>query len=563
MFSLNQFNNYLKQLIVILLFIFISSDYIFSQNIHIAEEYKIFNFKNSVPESGQFEKDNPHSASVVVIPDNSVTPVSNFITDILKNGDTVWFATGLGLMRTVNNFSSYQYYYGLEPFGTDDIAGFNLNRNVIVASTAVSEEISGSSVPTGTGIKVSTDYGLSWSSYPQPVDSRTDTTIIYGSNTLYALPVVVRQQNLSYDIAITRTKNDLNNYTIWICCFAGGLRKSTDYGATWERVLLPPDNLDSININTSGYTFSLNPRDPPQGSLNHRVFSITAVNDSTLYVGTAGGINKSTSWGVNWTKYNNLNTGSPSSGNPNGISGNFVVNLEVQKYNGKEIVWGATRQAQAQSEFDAFSYTSNGGANWFNTLDEIKPNGISFKDSIVYGLTDAGLWRAVYGSFNWSKSGTIYDERTKDQLRTSLFYSGNHIGDTLFFGSADGLISTVEYGQPWIGKWKIIRAVSQIDLASDIKTYAAPNPFSPDDEVTRIFYKSTKPVTKITIKIFDFGMNPVRTVIQNATRAGTDVLYTSWDGKNDNGYIAANGVYFYRVQFDNEDPVWGKIILLQ
>lgn len=553
----------MKQLFVILFFILISAGYSYTQIIHSPENFKLKNFKNQESDNSHFEKDNLLLVPVTVTPNNSSTPVSNFITDILLNGDTVWFGTGLGLMRTVNNFDSYQYYYGLEPFGTDDIAGFNLNRNVIVASTAISEEISGSSVPTGTGIKVSTDYGASWSSYPQPVDSREDTTIVYGSNTLTALPVVVRQQNLSYDIAITRTHNDLSNYTIWICSFAGGLRKSTDYGVTWERVLLPPDNLDSININTTGYTFALNPRDPPQGNLNHRVFSIVAVNDSTLYVGTAGGINKSTSWGVNWTKYNNLNTGNPTSGNPNGISGNFVVNLEVQKFNGKEIIWGATRQAASNTEFNALSYTSNAGATWFNTLENITPNGVSFKDSIAYGLTESGLYRSVFGEFNWSKSGTIYDERTKDQLRTSLFYSGNHIGDTLFFGSADGLISTVEYGQPWIGKWEIIRAISPIDLSSDIKTYAAPNPFAPDDEVTRIFYKSTSSVTKITIKIFDFGMNPVRTVIQNATRQGTDVLFTSWDGKNDNGYIAANGVYFYRVEFDDEEPVWGKIILLQ
>ena len=58
-------------------------------------------------------------------------------------------------------------------------------------------------------------------------------------------------------------------------------------------------------------------------------------------------------------------------------------------------------------------------------------------------------------------------------------------------------------------------------------------------------------------------MNPVRTLIQNAARSGTDELFTSWDGKNDNGYKDANGVYFYRVEFDKEDPVWGKIVLLQ
>jgi hypothetical protein len=534
--------------------ILFTANFSLAQNIYNADDYKLSSKEFS---NYDVKKSRLLSVPETVVPTFSATPISNFITDILLNGDTIWFATGSGIMKSLNNLSSFESYAGLSPFGNDDISGFNINRNILAVATAVSQEINGESVPTGTGIKVSTDNGVSWSSYPQPVDERGDSTITYGSNVLYSLPVVVRQQNLTYDIAITKTHNDLSNYTIWICSFAGGLRKSTDYGATWQRVLLPPDNLDSININTTGYTFALNPRD----NLNQRVFSITAVNDSTLYVGTANGINKSTSWGVNWRNYDFKNTDSLGTGN--GISGNFVVNLEVQRFNGKEIIWGATRRAENNLEYNALSYTSNGGSNWFSTLDDYTPNGISFKDSIVYGFTNEGLWRSNYGIFNWAKPGIIYDERTKDQLRTTSFYAGNHVGDSIYFGSADGLLSTIEYGQPWIGKWTILREITPINLSSDIKTYAAPNPFSPDDEITRIYYKSTKSVTKITINIYDFGMNPVRTVIQNATRSGTDVLFTSWDGKNDQGAIAANGVYFYRVEFDNEDPVWGKIILLQ
>ncbi len=540
--------------LTLIIFLFIICSDARTQFVSIPEEFNVLKFK---PPVSSRQSDNPFFPSVLVSPVKSATPISNFITDILKSGDTVWFATGNGLMRTTDNFNSFDSYFGIDPFGEDDIAGFNLNGRMFVASTAVSQEINGESVPTGTGIKVSTDFGLNWSAYPQPIDTQADSVVMYGTNRIYALPVVVRQQNLSYDIAVTRAQNDPNNYVIWICSFAGGLRKSTDYGATWQRVLLPPDALDSINIDVSGYNFELNPR----SNLNHRVFTVTAVNDSTLYVGTANGINKTTSWGVNWRKYNFLNTDPLGSGN--GISGNFVVSLDVQRYSGKEIIWGATRRAESSAEFDALSFTSNGGANWVSTLADLKPNGMSFKDSIVYGYTDAGLWRANFGVFNWAKPGIIYDERTKDQLRTNQFYAGNHFGDTLYFGSADGLLQTQEYGQPWIGKWRIYRRIDPINLSSDLKTYAAPNPFAPDDEVTRIFYKSTKDVSKITIKIFDFAMNPVRVLIQNASRSGTSELFTAWDGKNDKGAIVANGVYFYRVEIDDEDDVWGKILLLQ
>jgi flagellar hook assembly protein FlgD len=58
-------------------------------------------------------------------------------------------------------------------------------------------------------------------------------------------------------------------------------------------------------------------------------------------------------------------------------------------------------------------------------------------------------------------------------------------------------------------------------------------------------------------------MNPVRTVIQNTTRNSPDELFTIWDGRNDNGITVANGVYFYRIEVDDDKDVWGKILVLQ
>ncbi|MBS1491889.1 MAG: hypothetical protein JST55_00180 [Bacteroidetes bacterium] len=491
-----------------------------------------------------------------VTPNISKYPISNFIIDILKSGDTTWFSTGKGVMRTVDHFQSFQSFRGLDPFGNDDVAGLMLYNNVVAVSTARTEIINDEGVATGTGIKISTDRGLNWTSCPQPTDARDADTIFYGSNIITTLPVTVPQQNLSYDIAITKTQNDLTNYTVWITSFAGGLRKSTDYGNSWERVVLPPDNLDSIYIGGTGYNFVLN----PLVNLNQRAFSIVSVNDSTLYVGTAGGINKSTDWGKSWRKYNYNNSGSGT----NRVAGNFVVNLDVQRFNGKEIIWGATRRADSPQETNALSYTTNGGLNWNYTLKDYSPNNMSFKDSIIYGETDNGVWKSNFGTFNWNKPGLIYDASTKDQLRTTQFYCGNYFGDTLFFGSADGLLRTTEPGNgSWVSDWKIFRAFEPINLSSDIKTYAAPNPFAPDDEITRIFFKTGKTNAKVTIRIFDFGMNQVRTLIQNATRTSPDDLFTSWDGKNNEGNQVANGVYFYRVDVDSDTPVWGKILVLQ
>jgi hypothetical protein len=529
--------------------IFIFTGFLNAQNITHPVEYKLSNLNFKVYKNNQFDK---KPALITVNPNKSKYPISNFIVRIFTSGDTVWFATGSGLMRTIDRFNTFENYYGLSPFGKDDLSGLAVYNNMVVVATATSEEISGESVSVGTGIKVSTDYGLNWNSFPQPLDGLNDTSITYGNNHIYALPVVVPQQNLSYDIAITRTKNDLNNYTIWITSWGGGLRKSTDYGNSWQRVVLPPDNLDSIRVIDTGYTFSVNVRN----NKNQTPFSIKALDDSTLFVGTANGINKSTDWGLSWRKYNYQNTGGH-------VSGNFVVNLHIQRYAGKEILWGATRFAEDKNEKYGISYTTDYGLNWASTLVDIPPRNISSKDSIVFAESDNGLWRSYFGKFDWTKPGLIYDETTKDQLKTNNFYSGVYIKDTLYFGTDDGLCRTIENGQAWTSKWKIFRAMQPIDLNSDLKTYAAPNPFAPNNEVVRIFYKSGKATSKITIKIFDFGMNPVRTVIQNAMRYSPEELFTIWDGKNNDGYQVANGVYFYRVEIDSDTPVWGKILVIQ
>ncbi len=210
---------------------------------------------------------------------------------------------------------------------------------------------------------------------------------------------------------------------------------------------------------------------------------------------------------------------------------------------------------------DALSYSTNHGYSWEYTLGGYRPNGISSKDSIVFGYTDGGMWRANFGKFDWSKPSLIADPVSKDLCRSNSFYSGNYINDTLYFGSADGMLRTKLTVSPWSSPWKIFRACG--NLTSTSETYAAPNPFSPNNEVTRLFFKTSKPVSKVTIKIFDFGMNPVRTVIQNATRTNNDVNFAIWDGRNDDGYIPANAVYFYRIEVDDETPFWGKVILMK
>ena len=80
----------------------------------------------------------------------------------------------------------------------------------------------------------------------------------------------------------------------------------------------------------------------------------------------------------------------------------------------------------------------------------------------------------------------------------------------------------------------------------------------------KIIYSTDNKSARVTIRIYDFGMNYVRTVIQNITRqTGIEGPPEFWDGKDDAGNVVPNGVYLYRVDVDSNDPLFGKIIVMQ
>jgi hypothetical protein len=58
-------------------------------------------------------------------------------------------------------------------------------------------------------------------------------------------------------------------------------------------------------------------------------------------------------------------------------------------------------------------------------------------------------------------------------------------------------------------------------------------------------------------------MNRVRTVINDAPRDKNREFDELWNGKNDDGQLVANGVYIYRVKSDDQDAIYGKILVIQ
>lgn len=481
---------------------------------------------------------------------NFQNPLSNTITDIITIGDTIWLGTSRGVSLSVDGGENWVNFYGQADFGTDNVAAIGYNNGVFWCSTARSTEVTGGqTLPEGTGLKFTTDLGTTWTSIPQPLDQQTDTVVQYGINQLRSVAVTVAIQNLVYDIAFTPG-------TIWIATFAGGLRKSTDDGQTWQRVVLPPDNLNSISP-TDTLDFCLTPVGGnfcSNGNLNHRVFSVISTDNNTLYVGTANGINKSTDGGISWIKFNAQNQTQP-------ISGNFITALAYNNVTGT--IWASTWKAEDQAEFYGVSSSSNGGQSWRTYLRDERPHNFGFKNNDVMVPTDNGVFRSADNGLTWLLPNSIVDNKSKASLKTKLFYAADSYQQKIWLGTADGLVSLNENpGKIWEGDWKIYFASKP--LQSNDETYCYPNPFSPRQEELKIKYSTNGTEANVTIRIFDFGFNYVRTVIQNAPRnRDLEGPPDFWDGKDDNGNFVTNGVYFYRVDVGDNDALYGKILVMQ
>jgi len=490
----------------------------------------------------------------------SSSVLTNSATDILVQQDTIWLGTDNGLSFTSNSGTTWTNFSGISTFDTKSISAVAAKDNNIWAASSYSIKSDGDDIPVGGGLHYSTDHGITWFfiSQPKEPDSATVDTLFYGSkNRIRALAATAEEGNLTYDIALTKN-------TIWTANFYGMLRKSIDTGKTWQRVIIPPDSLDYIDTTMAlDFAFDLSSSTgklKTKENLNHRAFSVYASNDTTIWAGTAGGINKSTDGGVSWRKFSHQNQNQP-------ISGNFVVALNEQVLPNRRIMWAATVNANDPDETKGVSYSSDGGETWKTTLLGEWAHNIAIKDSIVYIATDNGIFRSSDFGESWILNGSIYDSDPAFLHRFAAreIYCIGIKGDTIWCAGPEGIAYTIDSPYQNFGSaWKIFRTYEPV--RNENHTYAYPNPFAPDDEPVRLHYSLgtiQSGLQEVTIRIFDYAMQPVRTLIQKASRLSGYEYDEIWDGKNDNRSLVTNGVYFYRLEIGNQSALWGKILVLK
>ena len=514
---------------------------------------------------------------------------SNTIIDIEYLDDSIFLSTSNGIGGAEYSQPNF-IFYDFEDINLPD--GGNpamvAKNNVIAVSGSATVYHAGDSHPAGTGVAYSIDGGSSWHYMSQSIDplpnlwscnnyeydnmffsSKNECELncvgcdgdsascvkIYdyiswgGQDEIVHLSVTVPINNISYDLEIH------GNY-IYASSWAGGLRRFnyTLDSPNWEIVPLPMDNqqellcgeidLDSYQINPVG--------DCDSEFDNHKAFSVFGLAD-TLWVGTAGGINKGIVSGdcINWTHFTSYQ---------NGFFDDWVIGFENQSLDGEmNRIWALTWDKDSQGRLGVPSFSDNGGLDWefSNQLVELeaKAYNISFNLNDIYLSTNQGLYISNNGEL-WERFDNPVDYLNQ-QILSEIVYDAEVIDDRLWIGTGDGVAISENL---IAADWMIYRFW---DKNSTFDVY--PNPFVVDgynfidgDGHVRFVYQGED--MSATIEIFDFSMDLVAS-ISSPSIIGDQIEFI-WNGRNSYNQRVENGVYFCRLNY-NSTYKWVKLAVIR
>ena len=422
-------------------------------------------------------------------------------------------------------------------------------------------------VQTAAGFAVSTDGGRTWTSRGPALDVSDDTTVTVGASVLQAVPATVPQEAAVLDLALT-ARGD----TIYAAAGFAGLRRSTDLGATWERVVLPPDSAFVLDPREpQSFVYAPDPRRPVGQDVagrdsfavqNANFFANAVLVDEagTVWVGTGAGLNRSVRLpgvaDLAWVRY----VDDPLGGGP---LADGVLAVEARPAPGRDEVWVAAVPAGAAStpfeqEIGVSVWRGDdaeGFAVFETVLLGVVVNALAFDAERAYAAARRdGLYVSDDAGASWRVVRVFRDAAGRrlpldgDELVLAVATTP----DAVWVGTEGGLLQSTDGAQTWT----LFRAsvapgtdgeggAVEPGSARDVDVYAYPNPFVPSDGPTRIRLDLDAPAD-LTVRVFDFAMTLVRTLDAPGRPAGPNEV--RWDGRTDGGLRAANGAYIYVVE---------------
>jgi hypothetical protein len=444
--------------------------------------------------------------------------------------------------------------------GRGRVFSLEVQQTRILAGLGFTSSRGGSSVNAAQGYYQSDDSGNYWDFISFPLDERADEPcdassigppcdieFQYGDVTYIRTRITVPEQSPPYEV-------DFHDQTLFSANWASGVLRSQDNGQSWERIILPPSNVSNLNPDESYGWVSITPDDEvinrydPRFDNNLLGFGLLIDEQQRVWVGTAAGINISKNAltaPVDQIEWEHISWNPEASG---GLLSNWIITIRQQP--GTNRIWMTNwiTDSENRDEYGVV-YTDDKGESFHQFLEGVRANDIGFFGGDIYVAADNGLYISRNDGMTWERIPQILSPNTfiKPDAR---YFALASTEENLWVGTSDGIASTSDGGE----SWRILRVEVPLSGgnqyqpdAPNVNTYAYPNPFSPTQHsLVRIKYEMKEP-GPATIRIFDFGMNPVRTIrVPTVSTSGS--YETTWNGLTETGRIASNGTYFYSIE---------------
>lgn len=464
----------------------------------------------------------------------------------------------------------------------------------------------GNPTPSAAGFAVSTNGGGTFAyRFPQ-LDADDASTLIYGVTQMLALPITELADSPPYGLSLDPHSGD-----VWVAGGRSGLRRSSDGGFTFQRVVLPPDTLtaldprvvnpfvyvpqgERVQVVIDGETFEI----LSQYANNFYAYAVLVDEAGTVWAGTAAGLNRSDSTDVylfeleDGTQYTDRAWRRfVSNGTPSAPGGDAVFVIRAQPVgstddrpgtagNPRDPIWFAHAPACAdrqntdcleESGLSVWVGDDGGGTPRFEPrLLGARVNDMAFDGERVFAAATTGLFAAPDG-MAWTAVRTFRDaagtalplDPTASVLSVAVTDAGEP-GAVLWAGTADGLLRRdLALGGPMDTGWTLYRAAVPTDPATptvdvpEVEVYAYPNPYVVGQGYLRVRFPMSGD-GPVRMRVFTFAMEPVRT-LEVAGRSGANEVL--WDGRGDTGARVATGVYVYTVEAGGE-TYSGRLIVV-
>ncbi len=501
--------------------------------------------------------------------------LANNITNLGVSGESIWIGPYLNVSRDGGQTWQAANVESFEGF-TNSVYSISVKDPFIWVGvghqyTSTADDNNSQIINEPRGLLFSSDGGNSWllrtidpPSDSDPVttgliDNPNDTLIAYGSAMLSTLPVTVLPLSPPWDI-----DQDSDSGTVWVAGQLAGIRRSRDLGLTWERIILPPDTTSYLAPELGyDFPFFVQPVGIPEPlfqGYNFQAFSVLVDLDGVVWVGTAGGLNRSGDGGVRWNHYTS----------EDGLLGNWVISIEQQDRGSlPPAIWTTNWPAVGRNQRYGVSVTRDGGQTFQTALHGEQCYDFAFDGPRIYIACARGLYRSTDDGVTFFVQNNFIDQTnpSRSAREGASVYSVATTNNAVWVGSQDGLFKSMDQGKSWeIFRTEIpldpsdLPSIIPADRVPPVSTYAYPNPFSPSsDRLIRIRY-DLEGAQAVTLRIYDYGMNLVRE--KTAISGGNGSNEISWNGTDNRGLRLANGPYFYAIHAE-DDLFWGKILIIE